>query len=69
MIACSCHVLVAEQTIREGQQILKLVVDELSHHFGINHTTVQVEVDGHDVNEMYCTMKMRAGLSHVGHRH
>ena len=69
VIACSCHVLVAEQTIREGQQILRLVVDELSHQFGINHTTVQVEVEGHDANEMYCTLKRHADASHVGHHH
>jgi cobalt-zinc-cadmium efflux system protein len=43
-VACSCHILVAEQTIREGQQILKAVVEELAHQFQINHTTVQVEV-------------------------
>jgi cobalt-zinc-cadmium efflux system protein len=70
VIACSCHVLVAEQTIREGQQILKSVVDELGHRFGISHTTVQVEVEGHEANEMYCTMRKRAGGPHVhGHRH
>jgi cobalt-zinc-cadmium efflux system protein len=70
VVACSCHVLVAEQTIREGQQILKSVVDELGHRFGISHTTVQVEVEGHEANEMYCTMRKRAGGPHVhGHRH
>lgn len=69
VIACSCHVLVPEQTIREGQQILKSVVDELGHRFGINHTTVQIEVEGHEADEMYCTMRIRAGSAHVGHRH
>src|SRR5580704_6407492 len=52
VIACSCHVIVAEQTIREGQQILKSVVNELGQHFGISHTTVQVEVEGHEADEM-----------------
>jgi cobalt-zinc-cadmium efflux system protein len=69
VIACSCHVLVAEQTIREGQQILKSVVDELGHHFGISHTTVQVEVEGHDADEMYCTLKRHPHRTHHGHRH
>ncbi|HEV8002377.1 MAG TPA: cation diffusion facilitator family transporter [Planctomycetaceae bacterium] len=68
VIACSCHVLVAEQTVSEGQQILKSVVDELGHHFGISHTTVQIEVEGHEADEMYCTMQKRAGGLHV-HRH
>jgi cobalt-zinc-cadmium efflux system protein len=68
VIACSCHVRVAEQSIREGQQILKLVVEELGQHFGINHTTVQIEVEGHDADEMYCTMKALTG-GHPGHLH
>lgn len=68
VIACSCHVLVAEQTIREGQQILKSVVDELGHHFGISHTTIQVEVEGHEADELYCTLK-RHSRTHRGHRH
>jgi cobalt-zinc-cadmium efflux system protein len=55
--ACSVHVVVAEQSVREGQQILRAVVDELRAHFGINHSTVQVEVEGHCVNEMYCTIR------------
>jgi cobalt-zinc-cadmium efflux system protein len=69
VIACSCHVLVAEQTIREGQQIIKSVVDELGQRFGINHTTVQIEVEGHAANEMYCTLKRRPDATHIGHHH
>jgi cobalt-zinc-cadmium efflux system protein len=69
VIACSCHVLVAEQTIRAGQQILKSVVDELGHHFSISHTTVQVEVEGHEADEMYCTLKRRGRHSHHHHHH
>jgi cobalt-zinc-cadmium efflux system protein len=68
-IACSCHILVAEQSIREGQQILKAVVQELEHRHGINHTTVQVEVEGHESNEMYCTMQVDEAAGHVGHHH
>jgi cobalt-zinc-cadmium efflux system protein len=61
VIACSCHVMVAEQTIREGQQILRSVVHDLNHHFGISHTTVQVEVEGyHDADETYCTLERRS---------
>jgi cobalt-zinc-cadmium efflux system protein len=67
VIACSCHVLVAEQSIREGQQILQSVVDELGHRFSISHTTVQIEVEGHETAELYCTLKARGG-AHI-HRH
>lgn len=57
VVACSCHILVAEQSIREGQQILKAVASELDHRFGINHSTVQVEVQGHEPSEMYCSIR------------
>jgi cobalt-zinc-cadmium efflux system protein len=70
VVACSCHVLVAEQTIREGQQILKSVVDELGHRFSISHTTVQIEVEGHEADEMYCPIrKLAAGPQAHPHRH
>jgi cobalt-zinc-cadmium efflux system protein len=70
VIACSCHVRVSEQTIREGQLILKSIVDELRHQFGINHTTVQLEVEGHEADDLYCTLRMRGGSAlHRGHHH
>jgi cobalt-zinc-cadmium efflux system protein len=67
-IACSVHVLVAEQSIREGQQVLMAVVEELRHHHKIGHATVQIEVAGHCSNEMYCTMHLTEE-SHPGHHH
>src|SRR5476651_1488811 len=54
VVACSCHILVAEQSIREGQQVLRAVVGELEDHFHITHTTIQVEVEGCESNDMYC---------------
>jgi cobalt-zinc-cadmium efflux system protein len=54
VVACSCHIVVAEQSIREGQQVLRAVVHDVEHHFGITHTTVQVEVEGCEPNDMYC---------------
>ena len=55
VVACSCHILVAEQSIREGQQVLRAVVHDIEHRFHITHTTVQVEVEGCDADDMYCT--------------
>jgi cobalt-zinc-cadmium efflux system protein len=63
-IACSCHILVAEQSIREGQQILKAVVMGLEHHHGINHATIQVEVEGHESNELYCSIEPASAGAH-----
>jgi len=54
VVACSCHIIVAEQSVREGQQVLRAVVDDLKHRFHITHTTVQVEVEGCEDNDMYC---------------
>jgi cobalt-zinc-cadmium efflux system protein len=60
VVACSCHILVAEQSVREGQQVLRAVVHDIEHRFNITHTTVQVEVEGCDANDMYC-MGQRSG--------
>jgi cobalt-zinc-cadmium efflux system protein len=65
VIACSCHIVVAEQSIRAGQQVVRAVVHDVEHRFHITHTTVQVEVEGCEPNELYC-----AGLhsrSHAPH--
>ena len=46
VVACSCHIVVAEQSVREGQQVLRAVVRDIERRFHITHTTVQVEVEG-----------------------
>jgi cobalt-zinc-cadmium efflux system protein len=64
VIACSCHVVVAEQSVREGQQIVRAVVHDVEHHFHITHTTIQVEVEGCEPNDMYC-VKRAARVFHA----
>jgi cobalt-zinc-cadmium efflux system protein len=54
VVACSCHIVVSEQTIREGQQVLRAVVHDIEHRFHITHMTVQVEVEGCEADDMYC---------------
>ena len=54
VVACSCHIIVAEQSVREGQQVLRAVVHDIERRFHITHTTVQVEVEGCEANDMYC---------------
>ena len=54
VIACSCHIIVAEQSIREGQQGMRAVVQDMEQRFHITHTTIQVEVEGCEPNDMYC---------------
>lgn len=74
VIACSCHVRVAaDQSVREGQCIIRAVAQELHDHFRINHTTIQLEVEGCEPADMYCTVKPQAeGVcdhDHASHAH
>ena len=69
VVACSCHVVVAEQGIQSGQQILREVVEELEHHYRINHTTVQIEVEGCERGGMYCRVEPSHVGGHHGHGH
>ena len=65
VVACSCHIIVAEQSVREGQQVLRAVVDDLKRRFHITHTTVQVEVEGCEDNDMYCIARAAAHVTTV----
>jgi len=60
VVASSCHIVVAEQSVREGQQVLRAVAHDLEHHFGITHSTIQVEVEGCEADDMYCTGRAHA---------
>ena len=44
IIACTCHILVAEQNVSDGQKIHKNVANMLEHDFKISHSTIQIEV-------------------------
>lgn len=51
LVACSCHIVVAEQSVSGGQKILREVAHKLAHDFSIGHTTIQIEVEdcgGHE---------------------
>lgn len=51
LIACTCHILVAEQTVSNGQKVQQKVAHLLEHNFKISHATIQIEVEdcgGHD---------------------
>jgi cobalt-zinc-cadmium efflux system protein len=58
MVCCSCHVMVNEQSVRSGENVLRAVTEELEQNFGIAHTTIQVEVEGCDPNDMYCVKRV-----------
>src|SRR6266404_8194935 len=58
MVCCSCHVMVNEQSVRSGENVLRAVTEELAHNFDIAHTTIQVEVEGCEPNDMYCVKRV-----------
>jgi cobalt-zinc-cadmium efflux system protein len=69
VICCSCHIMVAEQSVRSGEQVLRAVNGELRHHFAIGHTTIQVEVEGCAQDDMYCAMEVIRSPHHADHHH
>jgi cobalt-zinc-cadmium efflux system protein len=70
IIACSCHIVVAEQNVSSGQQVLRAVACVLRERFRVAHTTIQVEVEGCEQDELYCTMHAEhSGGGHSGHAH
>jgi cobalt-zinc-cadmium efflux system protein len=69
MVCCSCHISVEEQSVRSGENVLRAVAQELEHKFGISHSTIQVEVEGCDPNDMYCIMKVARSAARKSHDH
>ena len=65
IVACSCHVTVEEQTVREGENVLRVVAEILEHEHGISHSTIQVEVEGCERNDMYCIAKAAKRLREI----
>ena len=57
LVASSCHVLVEEQSARDSEAVLKLVAHELEHRHGINHSTIQVEVEGCEAEHTLCSQQ------------
>jgi cobalt-zinc-cadmium efflux system protein len=67
MVCCSCHVMVNEQSVRSGENVLRAVTEQLAHNFKIAHTTIQVEVEGCEPNDMYCVKKIAEHGAHDHH--
>ncbi len=69
MVCCSCHISVEEQSVRSGENVLRAVAEKLEHEFGISHSTIQVEVEGCEPNDMYCIMKVARSAAVKSHDH
>jgi cobalt-zinc-cadmium efflux system protein len=68
IVACSCHIVVPEQSVSSGQQVLHAVAVMLRQQFRVAHTTIQVEVEGCAHDTLYCTMNPTQG-PHSHHAH
>ncbi|MEA2632252.1 MAG: cobalt-zinc-cadmium efflux system protein [Chloroflexota bacterium] len=68
IVACSCHIVVTEQSISSGQQVLRAVATVLRQQFLVAHSTIQVEVEGCDPDKLYCNMRPTKE-PHAGHAH
>jgi cobalt-zinc-cadmium efflux system protein len=66
-VACSCHIIVGEQSVRQGQTVCQSVAEVLNKRFQIGHTTVQVESEGSCAKDPHCSIK--AAAAHIGHHH
>jgi cobalt-zinc-cadmium efflux system protein len=58
IVACSCHVTVEEQSVREGENVLRSIAETLERRHRIAHSTIQVEVEGCEPNDMFCIMRV-----------
>ena len=67
LVSTTGSIVVAEQSIREGQQVVREVVRDIERSFHITHTTVQVEVEGCEPNDLYCGKPQSP--EHSFHRH
>jgi hypothetical protein len=61
--------MVNEQSVRSGENVLRAVTEELERHFGIAHTTIQVEVEGCEPTDMYCIQRTADRARTEDHRH
>jgi cobalt-zinc-cadmium efflux system protein len=68
IVACSCHIVVSEQSVSSSQQVLRAVAIVLRQRFRVAHTTIQVEVEGCDPDTLYCTLHPTQG-PHSHHAH
>jgi len=59
MHALSCHVLVDDLPISEGERIIVELNQRLLEKFGIGHTAVQFESGGCDPSHLFCDLTLR----------
>jgi hypothetical protein len=61
-VACSCHIVVVDQSLPDSERVMRAVEERLGADFGIGHTTSQVE----DINPCH---EEAEHLMHHNHPH
>ncbi len=58
--AMSCHVLIEDLSTSQAADIRKKIEDIVQHQFRIKHTTLQMECQQCDPNDVFCILTFRA---------
>lgn len=80
--AMACHVQVGEMSVGESEALLQRINHQVKDHFGVHHTTIQLEVSGCETVDGCCSPPKPdvidghshhhhgpGGHSHHGHAH
>ena len=59
--AMSCHVLIDDVNVSQSAGIRERIEDVLKHQFDIKHTTLQMECEQCDDNDVFCKLTFRSG--------
>uniref|UniRef100_A0A832A295 Cation diffusion facilitator family transporter n=1 Tax=Desulfacinum infernum TaxID=35837 RepID=A0A832A295_9BACT len=60
-IAFSCHLVVPDQKLSEGEQVRRLAQELLRHRFGIDHPIIQLETQWCGNGSLLCEMSCQGG--------
>lgn len=67
--ALACHVQVREMAVSESEALLSRVNHQLQDHFGIRHTTIQLEVTGCETVDGCCSPPEPEVIDGHSHHH
>jgi len=69
-VAGTCHLVMSDRSLSEAQAAQQSAKRMLHEKFRISHSTIQVEVEGCDPNDLYCEMKdVDEACDKDGHAH
>ncbi len=66
LYALSAHLLIQDQLVSRGSEVVKVVEDTLREQFGIVHTTLQVEAGRHQDTTFLCCLDLNSPTASRG---